>query len=97
MSAISAAGGRLDHEEHEVRLVDGDLDLRADGRLEDVVGVCGVAAGVHDGELPAAPFAAAVMAVAGHTGGVVNDGLPHADQAVEEGGFADIGPADDGY
>ena len=36
------------------------------------------------------------MAVAGHAGSVIYDGLPHPDEAVEKGGFADIGPADDG-
>ncbi len=52
--------------------------------------------GVHHGEgeigKPSLPFAA----VAGDPGHIVDDRLALADQAVEQGRFADIGPTDDG-
>ena len=82
---IGYAGGGLDHKEDEVGLVDGYLHLGADGRLEDVVGVGGVAAGVHYRKFTPAPVAAAIMAVAGNAGDIVDDCLPHSNEAIEEG------------
>ena len=51
---------------------------------------------VDDRELMAKPLADAVEAVAGKARGGVDDRLPPADQAVEERGLANVGPADDG-
>ena len=84
---IRDAGGRLHHEDDGVGLLYGYLHLTADGLLEYILGVGGISAGIDYGELRAAPFAFAVMPVAGDTGGVVHDGLPHAHQTVEEGRF----------
>ena len=84
----------LHHEQDHVGLIDGYLHLLADGALEDVLRVGGVTASVHDRELAAAPFAAAVVAVAGNARGVVHYRLAHSHQTVEQCTFADIRPAD---
>ena len=54
------------------------------------------AGGVDHGEGEIADLRFAPPAVAGDARRVVDDGQALADQAVEQGRFADIGPADDG-
>ena len=54
------------------------------------------AAGVHEREGAPAPLGLGADAVARDAGLVVHDGDAPADDAVEQGGLADIGPADDG-
>ena len=94
---VGDAGGGFDHEEDHVGLVDGDDHLLADLFFEGVVRTGGPAAGVDDRELGAAPVAFAVMAVAGDARGLIDNGLAHADQPVEEGGLAHVRASYDGY
>ena len=54
------------------------------------------AAGIDDAKCVAAPVGFAVQAVAGDAGFVADDGAPRSDQAIEQRGLADVGPADDG-
>ena len=65
------------------------------GGTEEVGGT-GVAAGVHEHEGVALPFAFADVAVAGDAGRGVDYGGALAEDSVEEGRFADVGPADQG-
>lgn len=83
-----------DHQENvalRYGLVDMGLDSRAEGAFlaED-------APRVHDVKGFAAPLRRTVDAVPGNAGRVVDDGLPASDQAVEQGGLADVGTAYDG-
>ena len=94
---IGDARGGLDQEEHQVGLFDGDAHLLADFALEHIVGVGGPSAGVHYREFVTAPFAFAVVAVAGDARRLIDDGLPHAYKAVEQGGFPHIGATHDRY
>ena len=88
-------GPRVEHEEHEVGLGDRaarllrDL-LRQRRRVGDVD-----AAGVHEQEAPAGPLADDLLAVARHTGRLVDDRLARAGQPVDEGRLADVREADD--
>ena len=81
---VRNARGGLAHEQDYIRLFDGDAHLPADGVFEDIVRVGRVAARIHYGEFPAAPFALAVMPVARDAGGFIYDCLPHAHQTVEQ-------------
>ncbi len=94
---VRDSGAYLHEEEDHVGLVDGQHHLTADFVFEDVVGIDGVAARVDDGKLLAVPVGLAVMAVAGGSGRRVDDGLPFAHEAVEEGAFADVRTAHDCY
>ena len=87
----------VDEEEDGVGLVDGEGDLPAYFLFELVVAAHDVSAGVDDGEVFAVPVGVAVLAVARDAGDGVDDGVACLCEAVEEGGFADIGAADDGY
>ena len=84
----------VDHQQQQVAFFDGEENL---GRKTEGIVAGHEAAGIDDldgktfGEL-----AATDQAIAGDAGQVVDDGLAAADEAVEEGGFADVGSADDG-
>ena len=90
----------IDDEDDGAGGFDGDFDLFKGGLDDDVGGLFTAqeadAAGVHEGVGAAVPFGLDADAVAGDAGLVVNDGDALADDAVEEGGFADIRAADDG-
>ena len=90
------AGGRIDHEDDDVRLVDGEARLFLDARLDRIVGIDLEPAGVHDDEPAAVPLGVAVEAVASRPRTVLDDRRPMADDAVEERALADVGPTDDG-
>ena len=94
---VGDAGGCLHHEQDDIGLIDGDDDLLADFFLERVVRSGRPSAGIHYGKLGSAPVTFAVMAVAGDARGLVDDGLTHPDQTVEEGGLAHIRASDDSY
>ena len=94
---VGDAGAYLHEEEDHVGLVDGQQDLTADFVLENILRIDGVPARVDDGKLLAVPVGLAVMAVAGGSGRRVDDGLPFAHEAVEEGAFADVRTAHDCY
>lgn len=90
------AGEGVDDEDDEVGGGDGDVCFGADDGAEVVVEGGSDAAGVHDGDGEGSVFETGGEAVAGDAGSVVDDGDAAAGEAVEEGGFADIGAADDG-
>ena len=94
---VGDAGAYLHEKEDHVGLVDGQQDLTADFVLENIFRVDGVPARVDYGKLLAVPVGLAVMTVAGGSGRRVDDGLPFAHEAVEEGAFADIRTAHDCY
>ena len=94
---VGDAGPDLHEEEDHVGLVDGQQHLTADFVFEDVLRIDGVPAGVDHGELFAVPVRFAVVAVAGGSGRRIDDRLPLAHEAVEEGAFADVRTANDCY
>ena len=90
---VGDAGGGFYHEDNHVGLVNGYGHLAAYGRFEYVLAANRIASGVHHRKLAAVPVGASVMAVAGHTCGVVHDCLSHSYQPVEEGGFTHVRPS----
>src|SRR5256886_5511685 len=86
---------RVDDEHDDVGLVDRRLGLPADAGL-DLARAVVEAAGVDEGELTSAPFDRRIDAVLGGAGLVLDDGDTVTDQAIEQGGLADVGPSDDG-
>src|SRR2546430_628558 len=87
---------RVDDEHDDVGLVDRRLGLPADAGL-DLARAVVEAAGVDEGELTSAPFDRRIEAVLGGAGLVLDDGDTVTDQAIEQGGLADVGPSDDGH
>ena len=89
------AGAAVDHEEHDVGRVDGQLDLLADvpGERRLLRGV--VAAGVDHAHQAAFPLDLDVLAVASHARRLVHHSLTRTAQAVHEGGLAGVRRADD--
>ena len=83
-------------EEDDVARLDGDLRLTAHLFEQDVVRARLDAAGVDQREFVVQPLAVRVDAVAGDAGGVLHDGDAPSGDLVEEGGFADVRPADHG-
>src|SRR5262249_23118258 len=88
-------GDRLNHEDDQVRLGDGDTRLVLDARLDRVARIDLQPAGVDDHEPPPVPFGLAVEAVAGCSRAILHDRRAAADDAVEQGRLADVRPADD--
>ena len=88
--------GRVDHQDDHVGLVDRQAGLLLDPLLDRVVGVDLQAAGVDHDEAPAVPFGVAVEAVAGGPGAVLDDRPAAAEDPVEQGALADVGPPDQG-
>ncbi len=91
----------IDDEDDDGGIGNGEVDLFADGGFDDVM-LDGVvedvdAAGVDEGEGGVVPHDFAHEAVACNAALVVYDGDAFACDAVEEGGFADVGTADDGH
>jgi hypothetical protein len=89
------ARARVDHEEDEVGLLDGALGLLRRGAEQRVLAAEQQAAGVDDLESAALPGDLGVVAVPGRPGPAVGDRLAAAADAVEEGGLADVRPADE--
>ena len=94
---VGDAGSDLHEEQDDVGLVDGQQHLTADFILEDIFRIDGVPARVDHGEFFAVPVRFAVVAVAGGSGRRIDDRLPLAHEAVEEGAFADVRTAHDCY
>ena len=89
------ADGGVDDEQDGVGEFHGHLGLLGDAGV-DAAGVVLPAAGVDDGEVAAVPVRRVHDAVAGDAGGVLDDGLAAAEDPVDQGGLAHVGPADDG-
>ena len=83
-------------EDDDVRLLDGERGLLPHLHVHGVFGLGFEPAGVHEQELLVLPLGLGVVPVPGDAGHVLDDGEVPADDPVEEGGFADIGPADYG-
>ena len=94
---VGDAGSSLDHEEHQIALLDGNQHLLADLALEHIFAVRSETARIDHRELVAAPFAFAVMAVARHARRFIDDGLADAHQPVEQSRFAHIRASYDSY
>ena len=92
---LEDAHGPVDDLHDDVGRRDGLLRLAHDLRAERVRQRLLPAARVDDHELAPVPAGDVFGAVAGHAGGVVNQGMTFADQPVEQGLLADIGTADD--
>ena len=89
-------GAGVDQHQQHVGLVDGacGLDLHAAGQRLPALVLEPRGVDRLEGKAQEAPLALA--AVAGHAGRRVHQGLAAADEAVEKGRLADIGPPDDG-
>ena len=86
---VGQAHGHVDHEEDDVGLGDGALGLGADLGVKRVVGG-EPPAGVDDGEVVPTPLGVQFLAVAGHARPFLDHGRPPADDAVDQGGLADV-------
>ena len=88
------ADHRVDDEQHDVGEIDRDLGLSGDGAV-DTASVGLPAAGVDEREATVGPLGLVRHAVAGHTGGVLDDCLATAEDAVDESRLADVRSTDD--
>ena len=91
---IGQADRRVDHEQHDIGLLDGCFHLPADLRVERIA-TRHPAAGVYDEERDVEPLGLEFLAVAGDTRLVLDDGLLAPDDAVEQRALADVRTADD--
>ncbi len=91
------AGRGIDDEQDDVGLGDREARLLLDPRLDRVARVDLEAAGVDDHEPPAVPLGVAVQPVTRRPGAVLDDRRARPDDAVEQRGLADVGPAHDGH
>ncbi len=89
------AFARVDHEQGQVGLVDGDLGLRLHAGLQALVVDVLKSGGVDQLQIDVAQPAGPETAVAGDAGAIVDDRQRPARQPVEQGRLADIGPSDD--
>ena len=92
---VGGADGGIHDEHHDIGEVHGHLRLLGDAQV-DARGVDLPAAGVDEGEPATGPLPVIGDAVAGHTGHVLDDSLPAAEDAVDEGGLADVRASDHG-
>ena len=92
---VGGADPGVHHEQH--RVGEADRDLRLLGHLGGQALRLGQpAAGVHQGELPAAPVGVVGHPVPGNTRHVLHDRLARAEDPVDQRGLADVGTADHG-
>ena len=90
-------GGQLSHHDDAVGGVDGQLGLLTHVGQQAVINAGLDAAGVHQQELVAGPFAIAEDTVAGNARRVLDNGEALAGQLIENSGLAHIGAAHNGY
>ena len=90
----------VDDQNDDVGRLEGQVHLLHRRLDDDVIRLFAAqqtdAAGVHQRERTAMPFGLGADAIARHSRLIMNDGNAPADNAVEQSGFADIRPADDG-
>ncbi len=89
------AHGGVDDEQDGVREFHGHLGLLRHTGV-DAAGIVFPPAGVHYREVAAVPVRRVHDAVAGDAGGVLDHCLAAAEDPVDQGGLAHVGPADDG-
>ena len=90
------AGARVKHEEHDIRVIDRHFGLRTHARFEAVALDVVEAGRVEDAEPQVTEACFTLAAVTGDAGLVIDEGDLAADQPVEEGRLANIGPPHDG-
>ena len=90
------AGDRVDHEEDQVGLVDGQPGLLLDLFFDRVAGVDFQTTGIDHDETSAVPVGIAVDSVAGGSSAILDDGRAAANDPVEQCAFPDVRAADDG-
>ena len=83
----------IDNKDHGIRLGHSLARLLGHFLVNTADGVGLEAPGVHDDEFTFAVAGVTVVAVTGQTGQVGNDGVAGLGQSVEQGGFADVGTA----
>ena len=93
---LGHAHARVDDEQGHVAFPDGRLGLGAHPGLKAFVGDVLEASGVDQLEVKVTNPARPEATVAGHARAVVDNGQALARKTVEQGRFADVGPADDG-
>ena len=91
------AGAGIDQEQHDVGAFDGALGEAAHACLQPGAARGLPARRVEQGEGKVAQLRRRLAHVARHARRVVDDGAAAADEAVEQGRLADIGPPDDGH
>ena len=84
------------HEQHQVGHPDGPLGLGADLSLEPV-GAAQPASCVDESERTTVPLGDELLAITGDARSFLHDRDPLADDAVDERGLADVGPAHHGH
>ena len=94
---VGDAVHRVNHEENDIGLFDGQFNLFVDFALEDVFAIDYPSSGVYYGEFNAVPVDFAVLSVARGPGCGVGDGRACLGKAVEERRLAYIRTSDDGY
>ena len=95
ITGVEAAAG-IDHQDHEVGVGDGLAGLALHGTREVVLLGHVDAAGVDQQERAPVPVGLDLLAITGHAGLLVDDGLAPAGQPVDQGRLPDVGVADDG-
>jgi hypothetical protein len=90
------SGPRVDQEQRDVGLAHRRTGLRAHAAGQRIGVFILIARGIDDPEVEPEQVRLALAPVAGHAGAIVDQRQPPADQAIEQGGFADIRPADNG-
>ena len=80
----------VDKEKYDVGFVDGEGYLFANLYLELVVATHDIATSVDDGEILAVPVGMAILAVAGHARGLIDDRFALFDKAIEQCRLAHI-------
>ena len=93
---LGRAGAGVDDEQHQVGGGHRLLGLPRHHRLQSG-GIRFPAAGVDQGEPPAAPFGVVGDPVPGHPGDVLHHRFASAEDPVHQGRLADVGPADHGH
>ena len=88
---------RVDHEQRDVAIFHRRFSLHPHPAGQAVGVLIFITGGVDDGEVEAEQMRLALTPVAGDAGLVVDQRELLADQAVEQGGLAHIGPPDNGY
>ena len=89
-------GAAVDHEQRRIGLAHRLFGLHAHAAGQGRRVIILETRGIDDAKIEAEQMAVALAAVARHPGLVVDERKALADQPVEQRGFADIGPADNG-
>ena len=89
-------GFSIQNHDNDRGMLNGLHDLTANQRGKFVAVTGEITAGIHNRKWDIFPDSFAVMAVSRNTGSIVHQGVLGPGDAVEQGGFSNIGPADKG-